>query len=807
MNTEFNKHKNNNLTSTKILSIAATDSAPQEILVLKDDIKSALGTLSLKVAKKFWKKKLFGPAQWPYLSSAAQIDVFGLTSIFEKLNKSSKDAILLPNDILMQMAMDKDYDIRVSVAANPAATSVILKILAKDKDYHVREAVAKNKLTDCETLEQMYVDANEKGVKTYHATPIIERISSNPSTPKYILGKLANQNKDIGNWSKNIDSWSILNNLAGNPSTPSEALDLLISYSNKDIRVTTSMNPSLSIDVLTRSALDNNYYMRAGVARNTSTPDSVLSGLAKDVNTNVINGVAGNISTPADVLEDLANSNQKETVNLFGSKVIIATRTCVARNKSTPLQTLSRLANDADKEVRMAVAGNPSTPVEVLRQLVVDKDSNVSIACIFNPKLSDDQRLSLLSILNINPDVLIEMAIDKDCSNEFIHELCIQLWWVSLINISKLSNSKKTDIFTQKDITYSDLLKMYGTEVNVLKEDARHSLLAQCMGLEAEVDVLDVSWSRKPPTGVDELPTALQRLWLTDPIPSAPKKPEKVSVNVSRSEEVKSQLKRVQALQKKIADELLLRSSNLESSNQKDLAQSNLERQIEMSAESFNVKFESQSFKVVDRAVSMLSGPFFTSMAYPAPVAMYPIVQLDLRIASAIVGTALGDGLLQLWYDSEDCRALIQVIPRAEVDTSDTTTFNVTASGDDGQFPLPFFWDSDPNGDVKIFAGYESTGWTSQGVITDLLMENLEKSNKTASFVKLIEKFNKETKNTTKEMVHLFGSFYPIQYSASDIGKKCLVAINNWGSDGNSQIFYEIHETGSVSFEFMESVR
>jgi hypothetical protein len=56
---------------------------------------------------------------------------------------------------------------------------------------------------------------------------------------------------------------------------------------------------------------------------------------------------------------------------------------------------------------------------------------------------------------------------------------------------------------------------------------------------------------------------------------------------------------------------------------------------------------------------------------------------------------------------------------------------------------------------------------------------------------------------------HLFGSFYPIQYSTADVGNdwNCLVHFPEWGSSGNAQVFYCLYENGNMSFTFQESLR
>lgn len=234
--------------------------------------------------------------------------------------------------------------------------------------------------------------------------------------------------------------------------------------------------------------------------------------------------------------------------------------------------------------------------------------------------------------------------------------------------------------------------------------------------------------------------------------------------------------------------------------------------QVESSAESFDVLFDAYSPPEVDRTISMLSGPFFTSIKHPIPTVnsemLYPIVQIDLRVASLIIDEPLGDGLLQLWYDINECDGIVRVIPRTDVSVSMATEFNFVPAKDFDGFPLPDNWGSDPLGnEIQVMSRFKSTGVTCQQDHPEIYLDGVEEE-VPEELYELLGKFLKTTQDKSSSDVHLFGTFYPIQYSAADAKGKCLINIDgDWGSSGNAQIFYDIDNKGNVTFSFWDSLR
>lgn len=295
---------------------------------------------------------------------------------------------------------------------------------------------------------------------------------------------------------------------------------------------------------------------------------------------------------------------------------------------------------------------------------------------------------------------------------------------------------------------------------------------------------------------------------------SSMKKVGDISVKVSRSKVIEKQISKVTALKQAIINETAKLFPAVLESKSNSSPERRFFRQIELCIESFDVAFEVYSPGETDRTKSMLSGPFFTSSKFPIPQTtlgmLYPIVQVDLRVASAIIGESLGDGLLQLWYDLNAFDGVVRVIPRSDVDMATCTGFDFEAPEKFDGFPLPFNWKSDPSGDqVRVMSSYKSTGIAGQPEYATLYLNDVSENHEIPdNLFGLVDDFERSTTLKSSSSLSMFGTFYPIQYSAADVGKKCLFNISgDWGSSGNAQVFYEISENGTVSFAFLNSLR
>ena len=221
----------------------------------------------------------------------------------------------------------------------------MLEELADNKYWEVRESVAENRSTPAEVLRKLAEDKNLK---------VRMRVAENPSTPVEILKKLAED-----------ENLTVRCRVAYNPSTPIEILKKFADNEDVFVRYGIAMNPSIPAEVLMKLADDKVWEVRQGVAMNPNIPAEILRKLAEDKNWKVRRRVAYNSNTPVEILGKLAEDENWEM------------RKGVAYNPNTPADILSKLMEDENEKVRYKVAQNPNTSAEVLRKLAEDEDENV----------------------------------------------------------------------------------------------------------------------------------------------------------------------------------------------------------------------------------------------------------------------------------------------------------------------------------------------------------------------------------------------------------------------------------------------
>jgi hypothetical protein len=284
-------------------------------------------------------------------------------------------------------------------------------------------------------------------------------------------------------------------------------------------------------------------------------------------------------------------------------------------------------------------------------------------------------------------------------------------------------------------------------------------------------------------------------------------------MKIFRSTEVESQLADALPLRAKLIEHLVLGLKSDAEKSKKNKSDNSFLQTIELSAEGFAPELTRVAVADVDRTVSMLAGPFYTNMEYPIPCTsmgmLLPVVQLELRELSELSGRPLGDGLLQLWCDPEWTnvqRGLIRVIPRDEVSIDTMTSFDYIPHPTSQNSPIPDELRFDLQFDsVQVVSGFNSIGLQCQ---TSYLLEvyGYDVPEEILNpIVEWVERFEELTE--CKSNLHVLGSFYPIQYSAVDVGASCLINLPNWGSSGSAQVMYELHDDDAIGFSFEESLR
>jgi len=239
-----------------------------------------------------------------------------------------------------------------------------------------------------------------------------------------------------------------------------------------------------------------------------------------------------------------------------------------------------------------------------------------------------------------------------------------------------------------------------------------------------------------------------------------------------------------------------------------------LYRLVELSAPGYSVKTKARSASQIDRRASMLSGPFYTSPAFPAPMdvsgrPMFPILQLDLNDAAAAIQQPLGDGLLQLWHGVADASTSIRVVPLLAAYQDEPSPFVWNASPDATPIALPGDWNTDPCGDAVheivelVASGFECQGSSIQAIYDCMEPEKLDWL---GTLLTLFQEKAKRHRGGLQSEIRLFGAFYPIQYDSADVGLPCLMSMQ-WYASGGAQLFYELRKGEVTAFDFRSCPR
>ncbi|MBD2618943.1 hypothetical protein H6G37_12060 [Synechocystis sp. FACHB-898] len=293
-----------------------------------------------------------------------------------------------PVDVLAQLALDDDLDVRICVAKNPnCPVELRLKLLtqlALDDGCWVRICVAENPNCPVDVLTQFALDNNSY---------VRRDVASNLNCPVEVLTQLALD-----------DDYRVRRDVASNPNCPVDVLTQLALDNNSDVRIGITLNLNCPVDVLTQLALDNNSDVRIGITLNPNCPVELrlklLTQLALDNNSDVRIDVTLNPNCPVEVLTQLA---------LDDSYV----RRGIALNLNCPVEVLTQLALDNNSDVRRGVASNPNCPVEVLTQLALDNNSDVRRGVASNPNCPVEVLTQLA--LDNNSDVRRGVASNLNC--------------------------------------------------------------------------------------------------------------------------------------------------------------------------------------------------------------------------------------------------------------------------------------------------------------------------------------------------------------------------------------------------------
>lgn len=277
-----------------------------------------------------------------------------------------------PPEILRHLSLYMDLKVvQEAVASNPNTPPETLDMLTEDSNRNVRRAAAANPYLPASTMkrleEQQASDNND-----YHLTL---GLSCNPMVSQECMDNLM---REV--W---MDDYIAIN-LAQNPSTPPQFLDILIWRDNGEVRGLAAEHPNTrpqsvadmrsaeatlddyhaTPESLLRLEAHDVWWVRERLARHQNTPPEVLATLSYRLDVQVI--VAGNSNTPPGDLSRLARSNDHRV------------RAQVAMNPSAPPEALAILIEDecagTEHSPRLAAARHPNTPIEALILAAVSSD-------------------------------------------------------------------------------------------------------------------------------------------------------------------------------------------------------------------------------------------------------------------------------------------------------------------------------------------------------------------------------------------------------------------------------------------------
>ncbi len=227
-----------------------------------------------------------------------------------------------PEDVLMKLARDEEFKIRLAVAKNPGVSAEVLAVLA-ESDKEIKAAVVEHPNISEETLHQLFSDYKNV-IQNRNDLPVsvLERffqetftentlpwkykydyfLLRQPNTPTWILAELANVDLEA------LRAERLEQEIRAN-STPG--------ISNKwvedDIRylIDVAKHPQVSAEILEKLLEYPNIKVKLAAALNQKTSEALRIQLLEELINNgekdIIDVIAGNSHTPLGILDQIAD--------------------------------------------------------------------------------------------------------------------------------------------------------------------------------------------------------------------------------------------------------------------------------------------------------------------------------------------------------------------------------------------------------------------------------------------------------------------------------------------------------------------
>jgi FKBP-type peptidyl-prolyl cis-trans isomerase len=278
---------------------------------------------------------------------AGGVDTWHTGQILEGIARNPNASLTL-----LEQLRSKTGALTRELAANPNCSNELLTRLIASDPIWAKIGLAENPKTEEKQRRRLMEEVANAIPPRNSRDDVITAIASNNHAPNWWLEAAAAA--DLG--------WSVNRCLAGNPSTPPDALVRLARHRHGSIRVRCAGNPSTPIQALEELIEGKHsdltpvsnwaFNIRTTAASNPSLPRALLDRLIKHPSTSIRAGVLENEGAPIEWLESAAKLAN------------VTFRRSVAGNQRTPAKILANLASDSDLWVRVQLLLNASTPIE-----------------------------------------------------------------------------------------------------------------------------------------------------------------------------------------------------------------------------------------------------------------------------------------------------------------------------------------------------------------------------------------------------------------------------------------------------------
>ncbi|BCY05126.1 DUF2336 domain-containing protein [Actinoplanes sp. L3-i22] len=310
-------------------------------------------------------------------------------------------------ELLERLARHRHADVRVMIAANPAAPPELLAALLRNDPPPTVCRVCEQEPVpfvhepdcdrpDCSLLPGDACDgSHESAIHSLRCQAV-----DNSATPMSSLVRLAEEPSMILRWT-----------LAARPDLPAEVAARLADDPIPGVRQYLAANPGLPVELIRRMADDAVNEVRWQLAHNPSLPLDLLDPLTARTRIG---------PTPLPRIE----AATAEEIRRLAVSANPTVRMLLAARRDLPPDVRDALAGDPDAKVVAAVAGHPGLASELLARMVAAHGVRVKNNVAANPDAPGDLLLELARTEPRVPKALREIARHPNAGAEAL-EICL----------------------------------------------------------------------------------------------------------------------------------------------------------------------------------------------------------------------------------------------------------------------------------------------------------------------------------------------------------------------------------------------